>query len=110
MPATTTILPATMTILQEINTFVLVNIRKEIKMKNRKDPLLLIHKVEKPTIYDAPEALGLIVKKREELDNYPFPLSREQQFELLYLMRSRKSGIITREELHNLIFPQPVLH
>jgi hypothetical protein len=79
-------------------------------MNNRKYPILLVRKVEKPTIYDAPEAVGLIAKEREELDNYPFPLSREQQFELLYLMRSRKSGIITREELHNLIFPQPVLH
>ena len=79
-------------------------------MKNRKDPILLVRTVEKPTIYDPPAALGLIAKEREELDNYPFPLSREQQFELLYLMRSRKSGIITREELHNLIFPQPVLH
>ena len=103
-------MPATMTTAPEINIFDLVSIRKEIKMKNRKDPILLVRKVEKPTIYDPPAALGLIVKEREELDNYPFPLSREQQFELLYLMRSRKSGIITREELHNLIFPQPVLH
>jgi hypothetical protein len=79
-------------------------------MKNTKEPILLVNKAEKPTIYDAPEPLALIAAEREELDNYPFPLSRDQQFELLYLMRSRKSGIITREELHNLIFTQPTLH
>ena len=79
-------------------------------MKNTKEPILLLNKVENPTIYDAPEPLALIIKEKESLDNYPFPLSREQQFELLYLMRSRKSGIITREELRNLIFTQPTLH
>ena len=79
-------------------------------MKNTKEPILLLNRAEKPTIYDPPEPLALIVAEKEELDNYPFPLSREQQFELLYLMRSRKSGIITREELHNLIFTQPTLH
>ena len=79
-------------------------------MKNTKRPLLLVNKVGQPTIYDAPEPLALIAKEKEHLDNYPFPLSREQQFELLYLMRSRKSGIITREELHSLIFIQPTLH
>jgi hypothetical protein len=79
-------------------------------MKNRKEPILLTQKIEKPTIYDAPEPLALIVKEKEKLDKYPFPLSREQQFELLYLMRTRKSGIITREELQNIIFAQPTLH
>ena len=79
-------------------------------MKTTKEPILLVNKVKQLTIYDAPEPLALITKEKEQLDNYPFPLSREQQFELLYLMRSRKSGIITREELCNLIFIQPTLH
>ena len=79
-------------------------------MKDKKEPILLVHKVKKATIYDAPEPLALIVREREQEDRYPFPLSRDQQFELLYLMRTRKSGIITREELQNIIFTEPTLH
>jgi hypothetical protein len=79
-------------------------------MKDKKEPILLVNKVKKATIYDAPEPLALIVREREQEDRYPFPLSRDQQFELLYLMRTRKSGIITREELQNIIFTEPTLH
>ena len=79
-------------------------------MKDKKEPILLVNKVQKATIYDAPEPLALIVREREQEDRYPFPLSRDQQFELLYLMRTRKSGIITREELQNIIFTEPTLH
>jgi hypothetical protein len=76
----------------------------------REKPLLLVNRIEKTSIFDAPEPLALIVKEREEEDRYPFPLSRDQQFELLYLLRTKKSGIITREELRNIIFAAPTLH
>ena len=79
-------------------------------MKQKKEPILLVNKIKKTSIYDAPEPLALIVKEREEEDRYPFPLARDQQFELLYLIRTRKSGIITREELQNIIFAAPTLH
>jgi hypothetical protein len=79
-------------------------------MKNKKEPILLVNKVKKTSIYDAPEPLALIVREREEEDQYPFPLSRDQQFGLLYLLRTKKSGIITREELRNIIFAAPTLH
>jgi hypothetical protein len=79
-------------------------------MKNKKEPLLLVNKTKKTTIYDAPEPQALMIKERESYERYPFPLSRDQQFELLYLIRSRKSGIITREELQNIIFAEPTLH
>jgi hypothetical protein len=79
-------------------------------MKHKKTPLLLVNRMEKHTIYDAPEAAALIKRQKEVMERYPFPLSREQQFELLYLMRSRRSGIITREELQSIIFAAPTLH
>jgi hypothetical protein len=80
-------------------------------MKHKTKPLLLVNRVEKScTIYDAPEATALVKRQEEATDRYPFPLSREQQFELLYLMRTRKSGIITREELQSIIFTAPTLH
>jgi hypothetical protein len=79
-------------------------------MKVKKEPILLVNKVKRTTIYDPPEPLGLIMAETKKAKHYPFPLSLEQQFELLYLMRSRRSGIITREELQDLIFTQPTLH
>jgi hypothetical protein len=79
-------------------------------MKHKTTPILLVNRVEKRTIYDAPEATALVKRQKEATDRYPFPLSREQQFELLYLMRTRKSGIVTREELQSIIFAAPTLH
>ena len=79
-------------------------------MKEKKEPILLINKIKKTSIYDAPEPMALIVKERDQEDRYPFPLSRDQQFDLLYLLRTKKSGIITREELQNIIFAAPTLH
>ena len=79
-------------------------------MKQKKEPLLLVNKIKKTSIYDAPEPLALIVKEREEGDRYPFPLTRDQQFDLLYLLRTKRSGIITREELQNIIFATRTLH
>ena len=79
-------------------------------MKDKKEPILLVNKVQKATIYDAPEPQALMIKERESRERYPFPLSRDQQFELLYLVRNRKSGIITRQELQNIIFAEPTLH
>ena len=80
-------------------------------MKDKTTPLLLVNRIEKRcTIYDAPEATALAKRQKEATDRYPFPLSHEQQFELLYLIRTRKSGIITREELQNIIFSAPTLH
>ena len=79
-------------------------------MKGKKEPLLLVNKVKKASIYDVPEPQALIVKRKDHEERYPFPLSRDQQFELLYLMRTRQSGIITREELQNIIFTEPTLH
>jgi hypothetical protein len=79
-------------------------------MKIIKEPILLVNKVERTSIYDPPEPLALIMAESKKARNYPFPLSPEQQFELLYLMKTRKSGIITREKLQNIIFVQPTLH
>ena len=79
-------------------------------MKEKKETILLVNKVRKTSIYDAPEPLALIVKERDLENRYPFPLSRDQQFDLLYLLRTKKSGIITREELQNIIFAAPTLH
>ena len=79
-------------------------------MKNKTKPILLVDRAEKTSIHDPPEPSALILSRREEFKKYPFPLSRDQQFELLYLIRTRKSGIVTREELQNIIFIEPTLH
>jgi hypothetical protein len=79
-------------------------------VKTKKEPILLVNKVEKTSIYDPPEPLALIAARHEELKKYPFPLARDHEFELLYLIRTRKSGIITREELQNIIFTELTLH
>ena len=79
-------------------------------MKIKKEPILLVNKVERTTIYDAPEPLALIMAENKKNTYYPFPLSQQQQFELFYLIKTRKSGIITREELQNIIFAKRTLH
>ena len=78
-------------------------------MKSTK-PILLVHEIKKTSIYDPPEPLALIAAESKKARKHPFPLSSQQQFELLYLLKTRKSGIITREELQNIIFAEPTLH
>ena len=78
-------------------------------MKHQK-PIRLVYEIKKTSIYDAPEPLALILGEKKKTRYSPFPLSPEQQFELLYLVRTRKSGIITREELQDIIFVEPTLH
>jgi hypothetical protein len=42
----------------------------------------------------------------EGVFDYPFPLSLESQTKLLNLVRDRKSGIVTRSELKEILFPK----
>ena len=55
---------------------------------------------------DVPEtrALEMMEVRPDTYMNTPFPLSTETQKRLLELIYNRKSGIITRQELINVIF------
>ena len=55
---------------------------------------------------DVPEtrALEMMEVSPDTYMNTPFPLSTETQKRLLELIYNRKSGIITRQELINVIF------
>jgi len=100
------IAPETTTIRQEVKDLY----ERILGMKTKKEPLLLVDKIEKTSIYDAPEAVALVRQERETDAGYPFPLTRQQEFELLYLLKTRKSGIVTRDELEKIIFPVHTLH
>ena len=55
---------------------------------------------------DVPEmrAIEMTEVSPDTFENTPFPLSAETQKRLLELIYNRKSGIITRQELINVIF------
>ena len=46
----------------------------------------------------------------EGVFDYPFPLSLESQTKLLNLVRNRKSGIVTRSELKEILFPKRTIN
>ena len=73
-------------------------------MKNKK--LNLLEEKWNPDASDAPSARSLEMVEITE-DNYlynPFPISLSGQKRLLELIYNRKSGIITRQELINVLF------
>ncbi len=52
----------------------------------------------------SPNALEMVEVNRDEYVEAPFPLSLDAQKRLLELIYNRKSGIITRQELINVLF------
>ena len=59
-----------------------------------------------PGAHEVPEAtaLEMVEVTEAEFQETPFPLSLDAQKRLLELIYNRKSGIITRQELINVLF------
>ena len=92
-----TIAPVTMTIRPGVNYL----------MSNKKEVIVLKDKWN-PGAHDVPHARALEMTEVSP-DTYmsaPFPLSLDAQKRLLELIYNRKSGIITRQELINVLFNQ----
>ena len=51
-----------------------------------------------------PRALEMVQVTEDEFREVPFPLDLDAQKRLLELIYNRKSGIITRQELKNVLF------
>lgn len=92
--------------------------KKAIRLTRRTDPR---------SIHDPPPAPALEQRNVEAHSNtlapvyvlheveegvfdYPFPLSLESQTKLLSLVRDRKSGIVTRSELKEILFPKRTIN
>ena len=73
----------------------------------KKNFLVLDDKVY-PGAYDVPtpRSLDMVEVQDDEFRETPFPLSLDTQRKLLQLIYSRKSGIITRQELINVLYNQ----
>jgi len=74
-------------------------------MKYKKEVIVLKDKWN-PGAHEVPtaRALEMIEVKDAEFAETPFPLSLDAQKRLLELIYNRKSGIITRQELINVLF------
>ena len=64
-----------------------------------------------PGAHEVPtaRALEMIQVSQDEYREAPFPLSLDAQKRLLELIYNRKSGIITRQELINVLFNQEAI-
>ena len=74
-------------------------------MANKKEVLVLRDKWN-PGAHEVPtaRALEMVEVKRGDFVESPFPLSLDAQKRLLELIYNRKSGIITRQELIDVLF------
>ena len=74
-------------------------------MKYEKEVIVLKEKWN-PGAHEAPSAraLEMVEVKSAEFAETPFPLSLDAQKRLLELIYNRKSGIITRQELIDVLF------
>ncbi len=74
-------------------------------MKYKKEVIVLKNKWN-PGAQEVPEprALEMVQVTEDEFREVPFPLDLDAQKRLLELIYNRKSGIITRQELINVLF------
>ena len=79
-------------------------------MKERK--VIILTEKWNPTPHDAPTPRSLTTDEEgnETYLDYPFPLSLESQKRLLQLIHNRKSGIISRQEIKDVLFPTRTLN
>ncbi len=79
-------------------------------MKYKKEVIVLKDKWN-PGAHDVPEARTLEMTEvtPNTYMDAPFPLSLDAQKRLLELIYNRKSGIITRQELINVLYNQEVV-
>lgn len=72
----------------------------------KKKPIRLIDRAKSPGALDVPTApVFETFETSEDVFDCPFPLSYESQRRLLNFLETRKSGIVTRSELMDVIFP-----
>jgi len=76
-------------------------------MKYKKEVIVLKDKWN-PGAHEVPEprAIEMVQVTEDEFREVPFPLDLEAQKRLLELIYNRKSGIITRQELIDVLFNQ----
>jgi len=79
-------------------------------MKYKKEVIVLKDKWN-PGAHEVPTArsLEMVEVSRDNYKEVPFPLSLDAQKRLLELIYNRKSGIITRQELINVLFNQEAI-
>ena len=79
-------------------------------MKDRK--VIILTEKWNPTAHEAPSARSLTTNQEgnETYLDYPFPLPLESQKRLLQLIHNRKSGIISRQEIKDVLFPTRTLN
>ena len=77
---------------------------------NKKEVLVLRDKWN-PGAHEVPSAraLEMVEVKEGDFIETPFPLSLDAQRKLLELIYNRKSGIITRQELINVLYNSEVV-
>lgn len=77
---------------------------------NKKEVLVLTDKWN-PGAYEVPTArsLEMVEVSDAEFRETPFPLSLDTQRKLLELIYRRKSGIITRQELINVLYDSEIV-
>ena len=76
-------------------------------MKYKKEVIVLKDKWN-PGAHEVPtaRALEMVQVTKDAYEETPFPLSLDAQIRLLELIYNRKSGIITRQELINVLYNQ----
>ena len=79
-------------------------------MKDRK--VIILTEKWNPTAHEVPTARSLTTNEEgnETYLDYPFPLSLDSQKRLLQLIHNRKSGIISRQEIKDVLFPTRTLN
>jgi hypothetical protein len=79
-------------------------------MKYKKEVIVLKDKWN-PAAHEVPvaRALEMVEVSNNDYRQVPFPLSLDAQKRLLELIYNRKSGIITRQELINVLFNQEAI-
>ena len=74
-------------------------------MKYKKEVIVLKDKwISGAQEVPEPRALEMVQVKEDEYREVPFPLSLDAQKRLLELIYNRKSGIITRQELIDVLY------
>ena len=92
--------------------------KKPIRLTKRTDPWSIHNPPSSPTLErrnveahkNALSPVYVLHEVEEGVFDYPFPLSLESQTKLLSLVRDRKSGIVTRSELKEILFPKRTIN
>ncbi len=92
--------------------------KKPIRLTRRTDPRSIHNPPSSPALEkrnveahkSALSPVYILHEVEEGVFDYPFPLSLESQTKLLSLVNNRKSGIVTRSELKEILFPKRTIN